>query len=144
MKPLLILGFALTVSFLAPLAQAASIEGPAPAPAPLAAPPPATGDERRADPPPPAAPEPHDPDRLPRGDSGPSGPPDRERHHEDAPPVIDVIQTPDTDDSQDNAPVDAGQSDAATDDSCGNASATTAHYSMDDLVNAMQNLDSSY
>jgi hypothetical protein len=144
MKPLLILGFALTVSFLAPLAQAASLEGSAPAPTPVAAPPPAGGDERHADPPPQAAPERQDPDRPLRGDSGPSAPPDRERHHQ-APAVIYNTQAPDAaDDSQDSTQLDEGQSDATTDDSYGDSNATTAHYSMDDLVNAMQDLDSSY
>jgi hypothetical protein len=60
-------------------------------------------------------------------------------------PSYTTSQAPDAaDDSQDSTQLDEGQSDATTDDSGGDANATTAHYSMDDLVNAMQDLDSSY
>jgi hypothetical protein len=143
MKPLLILGFALTVSFLAPLAQAApavALESPH-----IGASAPTATEDRPADPPPQAAPEHHDPDRPPRGDSEPSEPV-REPYREATQPISNVVQAPDTGDSQDSVPVVDDQTTVPTDDSCGNSGAIAdgAHYTMDDLVNAMQDLDSSY
>ena len=144
MKPLRILGFALTVCFLAPLAQAApAVE---PEPAHVAAPAPAAAEDRHADSPPQAAPEHHDPYLPPRGDSEPSAPPVREQRHEDSQPVIDVVQAPVMDDSQDSAPVVDDQAATPTDDSCGNseASTATAHYTIDDLANAAASPDAPY
>jgi hypothetical protein len=145
MKPLRILGFALTISFLAPLAQAAPTLAASLEPAPFAAPS-APAEDRRADPPPQAEPEHHEPDRSPRTDSGPDAPPVREYRHEDVQPVIEAAPAPDTDDSQDSAPTVYEQPVAPTDDSCGNSAAITnsGHYTMDDLARSAASLDEPY
>jgi hypothetical protein len=141
MKPLFVLGFALTVSFLAPLAQAAPAGSSEPPH--VDAPAPAVFDDRRADPPLQAEPEHHDPDRQPHGDSAPSAPPFPEHHRQDAQPVFNVVQAPAVDDSQDSTPVYDEQATAPIDDSCGNSEpgTDTAHYTIEDLANAAASLD---
>ena len=138
MKPLHTLGFALAISFLAPVAQAAPAEMPEPAhvaaPAPAAAPPPQAELEH------------HEADRPPHADSGPDAPLVREYRHEDVQPVIEAAPAPDTDDSQDSTPTVYEQPVAPTDDSCGNSAASTnsGHYTMDDLARSAASLDEPY
>jgi len=112
MKPLPILGFAVSLSFLTPLAQAAPVFSSAPEPDR------ASGWHAAVVP------------KYPQDDGGTT--------------IVEETPAPDTGDSQDSAPADDDQPAAPTDDSCGQASSGPAHYSMDDLVNAMQDLDSTY
>jgi hypothetical protein len=138
MKPLPILGFALALSFLAPLAQAAPVPAPSPEPPRVEAPAPTAAE--RTDP------APH-PDQ-PHGDRGYIPVPVVGRDHDHNSPAqnITITTAPDSDEDQDSAPSDDTQDVPTTDDSCASATAGTepAHYSMDDLVYSMSSLDAPY
>ncbi|HEX4138799.1 MAG TPA: hypothetical protein VHY09_00510 [Candidatus Methylacidiphilales bacterium] len=147
MKPLPLFGFAIALSFLAPLAQAAPAPAALPEPAHVEAPAPPASDHTFAPVLPPVAEQPH---RAPDANPTPDAPDHHPRqvreggHDRNQPaPDITIATAPDTD--QGSAPAVDDQDIQPTDCSCGDAATIpTAHYTMDDLTNAMQDLDSSY
>ncbi len=140
MKPLLILGFALILGFLAPLAQAAP-PPVTPEPTHFDAPPPPPGDDRRADPAPPPSGN-HDPDRGPHSDPDKTG----RDHDRSAPAPAQDDDTPAATDAtdQDSAPAYDEGAVLQSDDSAPQPAPPPAHYTMDDLANAASSLDAPY